>query len=56
MYLGSDFNNDNMLDFDDLHKTLECLTGDKLEPAERTRVIQKVTMLQSNLLCMIEHR
>ncbi|XP_062516891.1 calcium and integrin-binding family member 2-like [Corticium candelabrum] len=37
-----DFNNDNMLDFDDLHKTLECLTGDKLEPAERTRVIQKV--------------
>jgi calcium and integrin-binding protein 1 len=37
-----DFNNDDMLDADDLRKTLECLTGDKLEAAEKERVVQKV--------------
>ena len=41
-FICLDFNNDDMLDADDLRKTLECLTGDKLEGAEKERVIQKV--------------
>jgi hypothetical protein len=36
-----------MLDADDLRKTLECLTGDKLEAAEKERVVQKVYIIKT---------